>query len=456
MPSQNKARNPSRRSQKKPRVLGLELAEPRPLDPRLFGVKEHRLGNGLTLRLLEDRSVPAISYYTFFKVGSRNERPGRTGIAHLLEHMMFNGAAKYGPKEFDRVLESNGGHSNAFTSHDMTAYFEDFAAEALELVVDLESDRMRSLALAPEALASEREVVKEERRYAVENSVLGLLDENLQALAFQAHPYGWPIIGWMEDIAAISREDCLEFFRTYYAPNNATLWVVGDFDSGKALELIERSYADIPSGPPVPAAASTEPPQRGERRAEVRFPAHAQALAIGYKAPAGTSADAPVLDVLQYALSAGHGGRLVRSLVYERLLAANIFVDFTWHVDPGLFSLLAELNPGVKAERALRAIDEELERVVDKGLTETELRRAKGLLRSHLLREIASNNGRAHALGANELLLGDWRRALDLLRLYAEVRNDDVRRVAAEVLRRERRSVATLVPDLALAGGAHD
>ena len=456
MARQPKPRKPTRTRVARPKILGLELAPPRLLDERLFAVREHRLGNGLTVRLLEDRSVPAVSLYTFFRVGARNERPGRTGIAHLFEHMMFNGAARYGPKEFDRVLEAHGGHSNAYTSHDVTAYFEDFAAESLELVLDLESDRMRSLAITPETLASEREVVKEERRYAIENSPLGLLDETLQALAFQAHPYGWPVIGWMDDIDAITREDCLEFFRTYYAPNNATVWAVGDFDSDRALDLIERAYGDIPSGPPVTPPATTEPPQRGERRAEVLFPAHAQALAIGYRAPAGSSPDAPALDVLQYALSAGHGGRLVRALVYEKLLAATLFTDFTWHLDPGLFSVFMELNPGVRAEKAQAALDDELEKVVNAGLTESELRRAKGLLRSHLLHEIASNNGRGHALGTNELLLGDWRKGLELARRYEEVGDEDVRRVAAAVLRRELRSTAVLVPDGTGEGGSDD
>src|SRR5512132_1939255 len=153
------------------------LAPPRPIDLRLFQVREHTLANGLSVRVLEDHTVPAVSVYTFFRVGSRNERPGITGIAHLFEHMMFNGAQKYGPKEFDEVLESNGGRSNAYTTHDVTVYYEDFAAEALDTVLDLESDRMRSLTIDDRSLRSEREVVKEERRLRVENEPAGLMDE---------------------------------------------------------------------------------------------------------------------------------------------------------------------------------------------------------------------------------------------------------------------------------------
>lgn len=434
------------------RAAGFPLAPPRPISPELFEVREATLPNGLSVRLLPDASVPAITLYTFFKVGSRNERPGSTGIAHLFEHMMFNGAQRYGPKEFDRVLEGAGGHSNAYTSNDVTAYYEDFAAESLEVVLDLESDRMRALAITPEALASEREVVKEERRFSVENEPLGLLDEELFAIAFSAHPYRWPVIGWMGDIEALKREDCLDFFRTYYAPNNASLWAVGDFEPQRALEAIERWYGGIPKGPPPPEPARTEPPQRGERRSEVRFPAHAASLAIGFKAPAGASEDAPVLDVIQYALSAGEGARLVRTLIYEKLLAANLTVDFAWRADPGIFVLLLELNPGVAPAKALAAVEEELSRMAQKGLTPRELLRAKGQLRAQVLRELASNNGRAHALGTHEILVGDWRQALALPERYASVDNEAVRRVARTTFDTARRSVVTLVPERAHGG----
>ncbi|MGC4114386.1 MAG: pitrilysin family protein [Myxococcales bacterium] len=429
-----------------PRVMGRPLASARPLAPDWVRVEEHTLANGLKVRLVPDRNVPAVSLYTFFRVGSRNERPGTTGIAHLFEHMMFNGAKKYGPKEFDRLLESNGGHSNAYTSHDVTAYYEDFAAESLGLVLDLESDRMRSLALTPQMLSSEREVVKEERRYSVENEPLGVLDEELYALVYQAHPYRWPVIGWMSDIEAIRREDCLDFFHTYYAPDNATLWAAGDLDPEKALAAIEAAYGDIPRGPGAPPAVETEPMQRGERRAEVRFPAHTQALAVGYKGPSGVGPDAVVLDVIQYALSAGEGGRLVRRLVYEELVAANVMVDFGWKLGPALFQTLVELNPGVDARKAQAIIDEELERLCDRGLSASELLRAQGQLRSQTLRELSTNNGRAHNLGQHELLQGSWRSGLQMPERYAAVDNDEVRRVAQQTFRPEARSVVTLVP----------
>jgi len=236
---------------------------------------ERQLANGLRIRLLPDPSVPALAYQTFFRVGSRDEQVGRTGISHLFEHLMFNGATRYGPKEFDRALEARGGSSNAYTSWDLTVYHEEVPPDALDLVVDLESDRMGGLNLSAEALASEREVVKEERRLRVEDSVPGLVDELMESLIYRAHPYRWPVIGWMPDLDRIALQDCKEFFRQRYAPNQATLYVSGAFDVAHALELIERAYGGLPSGLRPESPPNEEPPQQGERRAELRRPAQA-------------------------------------------------------------------------------------------------------------------------------------------------------------------------------------
>src|ERR1700674_2645287 len=186
------------------------------LDPKDFPVEEHALQNGLKIRLLRDSSLPVATLYSFFRVGSRNERPGITGISHLFEHMMFNGSKKYGPKEFDRRLEAAGGTSNAYTSHDLTAYYEDFASEALPLVLDLEADRMASLVIDDDSLQREREVVKEERRFRTDNDIDGMMDEAMGALAFVAHPYRWPVVGWMTVLNCITRKDCERYFRPYY------------------------------------------------------------------------------------------------------------------------------------------------------------------------------------------------------------------------------------------------
>ncbi len=410
-------------------------------------VVEAELPNGLRVRLLPDASTPTVSYFTFFGVGSRNERLGQTGISHLFEHMMFNGAARYGPKEFDRVLESRGGSSNAYTSNDVTAYYEDFASEALATVIDLESDRMRSLSLTPETLEQERQVVKEERRLRTENSVFGLMEEQLEALAFVAHPYRWPVIGWMDDIERITREDCLAFFQTYYSPSNAALYAVGDLDPDEALAALEGAYGDIPRGPAPAPVAQSEPPQRGERRAVIHYPAQAPALLCGFKAPAAKDPDAVALDVLQAVLSAGESSRLRRRLVEEEELAVSAHVSWGWRIDPGLFIVSAELAPGVRPERAEAVLWQELAELAGRRVRPAELRRAQRLLRSAVLHELATHNGLAHALGQAESLLGDWREAGRTLEQYQAVTPEDLRRVAAEWLQPSRRSVVTLAPE---------
>lgn len=409
-------------------------------------IMDRSLSNGLRVRLLADPNAQTASYYTFFNVGSRNERLGLTGISHLFEHMMFNGAEKYGPKEFDLLLESRGGSSNAYTSNDLTVYHDEFAADALPVVVDLESDRMRSLRLTEEALEQEREVVKEERRLRTDNSVFGLLEEQLEALVFLAHPYRWPVIGWMEDIQRISRQDCLEYFRTYYAPGNAAIYLVGDFEPEVAWALIEASYQGIPAGPPAPAVAQGEPPQRGERRATIRYPAHAPVLLAGWRGPAARSSDSPALDVLQTCLAMGESSRLRRRLVQQLEIAVSVQVSWGWRIDPGVFLVSAEVAPGTRPARVERALWEEIDRVASRGVTRAEVHRAQRLLRSAVLHELATHSGIAHALGQAEALLGDWREAGRFLEQYAAVRPADVKRVAAEYLDPQRRCVVTLEP----------
>ncbi len=419
---------------------------PGPVLP-LDRVVSHTLSNGLRVRLLEERSAPTVSYYTFFQAGSRNERLGLTGISHLFEHMMFNGSSRYGPKEFDRVLEARGGTSNAYTSNDLTAYHDDAASDALQTIVDLESDRMRSLALTPETLEQERQVVKEERRLRTDNSIFGLMEEQLEALIFLSHPYRWPVIGWMEDIERITREDCLEYFRTYYAPGNAALYLVGDLDARGTLELVERHYGEIPAGPRPPPVATGEPPQRGERRAAIRFPAQAPALLVGWRAPEARSPDAPALDVLQTCLAVGESSRLRRRLVEEDEVAVSVSASYGWRIDAGVFLVFAEVAPGAKLRKVERGLEEEIARVAEEGVPAAELRRAQRLLRSSVLHELSTHNGVAHALGQAEALLGDWREAGRSLSQYEAVTARDVRRVAASWLDPTRRSVVVLEPE---------
>jgi predicted Zn-dependent peptidase len=416
------------------------------LEPLAESVIEAKLPNGLKVRLLPSHEVPTCSFYTFFRVGSRNERPGITGISHLFEHMMFNGAKKYGPGQFDKVLESNGGTSNAYTSTDLTVYYEDFMAEALETVIDLESDRMKGLRVTPKMLESERQVVMEERRLRVDNELAGMVDEELSTLVWKAHPYRWPVIGWMKDIENIRREDCLEYFRTYYAPNNAIVYVSGDFEPREALRLLKKYYGPIKPGPAPAPVVDSEPEQKGERRAEVHHPAQAPMLMIAWRGPASSHPDTLTLDVLQYALSVGQSSRLTRSLVFEQEVAVSVSVDWTWRLDPGAFTVALELKPGADPSRTEAALYAELEKVANDGLSDRELEKAKNNLSAHLLRELSTNNGRAHALGTYELMLGHWREGLALVSRYEAITGEQVRATARKYLSAERRCVVTLVP----------
>jgi predicted Zn-dependent peptidase len=417
-----------------------------PLDPKDFPVEERSLPNGLQIRFLRDPSLPVATLYSFFRVGSRNERPGITGISHLFEHMMFNGSQKYGPKEFDRRLEAAGGSSNAYTSTDMTAYYEEFASDALPLVLDLEADRLASLTIDDGSLAREREVVKEERRFRTDNDIDGMMDEAMGALAFLAHPYRWPIVGWMTDLDLISRQDCERYFRTYYAPNNCTLVLVGDFDTDAAYALIKKLYSKIPAGEALPPVATGEPPQKGERRSTIHFPAQAPAVLVGFRGPGGRDPDSLVLDLVEAALSFGEGGRLRRALVYGQELCVDASVFFGWKMDPALFEISLKLNPGADPARAENALWAELQRLGDEPLSEKELTRAKNIVRASLLRGLSTTNGKAHTIGQMEVMLGSWREVLALPDRYAAISAQDVQRVSKALFAPHRRNVVTLVP----------
>src|SRR5512145_158899 len=222
-------------------------------------VTEKVLSNGLKVLLKEDHKSPVVTFQVWYRVGSRNERLGKTGMSHLLEHMMFKGTTKYGPKQFSQTVKRNGGNDNAFTSADYTAYFENFAADRLEIAMDLEADRMQNLLLDPKDFLSERDVVKEERRMRTEDDPTSVMVEQMMATAFAAHPYQWPVIGWMADIGNLTRDDLADHYRTFYAPNNATIVIVGDFDAAKALPLVKKHFGNIPRGPEVPKVGAVEP-----------------------------------------------------------------------------------------------------------------------------------------------------------------------------------------------------
>jgi len=405
------------------------------------------LDNGLKVILVEDHSVPVISYQTFFRVGARNERAGITGISHFMEHMMFNGAEKYGPKEFDAVLEANGGYSNAFTSADMTAYYEDVSSDGLELCVDLDSDRMKSLTLDPKFVVSEMNVVMEERLLRIDNSVQGQMREDLDAIAFKAHPYKWPVIGWMSDLEAIDRDDCVEYFNTYYAPNNAIIIVAGDFDTKKAMKLIHEYYGDIPSQEPPQALRTVEPEQKGERRSEVHKKAELSAVMIAYHTPDIGSDEIYALDVLQRILTGGRSSRLYRKLVREAEAAISVRSSFPWRIDPYLFEFNIKMKPGHETAEAEEAVYAELADIMENGVLEEEVARAKNGLEADFVRSMQTVNGRASKIGRYEIIFGDYREIMNVPGRYRAVTGEEIREAAKKYFARGNRTVVTLVPE---------
>jgi zinc protease len=280
----------------------------------------------------------------------------------------------------------------------------------------------------------------------VDNDITGIMDEELGTLIWKAHAYRWPVIGWEKDIENISRKDCEQYFRTYYAPNNAVLYICGDIDPKKTLALVRRYYGDIPKGPTPAPVLNSEPEQKGERRAELRHPAQSPALMISYHGPAARDEDTLVLDIIQYALTRGESSRLTKKLVYDDQLAVSVAVDWGWRIDPGAITVHLELKPDSDPRKVEQVLYAELERVVREGFTERELQKAKNILRADHLRELATNSGRAHALGHYESLLGSWRDGLALPSVYATTTNERVKQVAAKYFQPERRSVVTLLP----------
>lgn len=432
-------------------------ARPRPAAPvaapapaftlESFKVERHVLPNGLVVLTHEDHTVPTVTFWQWYKVGSRNEAPGITGISHFFEHMMFNGSKNVPPKEYDRILESNGGYSNAFTDRDMTAYYEDIAADRLPVVLRLDADRMAALSLLPEQLQSEIGVVKEERRMSTDNDIQGMLDEQLYAEAFNASPYRWPVIGWMGDLNRIARDDMVSYFRTYYAPNNCILVLTGDFETRAALDSVQRYFGSIPRQTPPQPPVNSEAEQRGERRVEVHYPAQNVTFLAGYKAPSVKNPDVYVLDLLSSILSEGESSRLHQALVYEKQIALYAASNFRTRIDPGLFEFSVGMRPGKTAAEGIAALDETLDRLIREGPTPRELEKAKNLAEANFVRQLKTNNGVGAQLGFYEYVFGDYQAMFQTVPKYRAITAEDCKRVARETFDPLRRTLSILVPE---------
>ncbi len=417
---------------------------------RSENISLRQLDNGLKILLYEDHDIPNIAYYTFYRVGSRNERPGLTGVSHFIEHMMFNGSAAFGPGEFDRIMEFNGGANNAYTSEDMTAYTDWFPKAALEKMMGMEADRMRGLTLDPKVLEAERGVIASERRLGVENDNDSQLEETVRATAMMAHPYHWGVIGWMSDILSWKRDEINAYFRAYYAPNNAVLIVAGDFETGAIMELIKKYYAAIPGSTPPPAVATVEPPQIGTRRVLLRKAAQIPSFLAVYHVPAAGHPDFPALSLLETILLRGESSRLYRRLVSEGQLAISVSGGISQTIDPFLFYIQAKPRPGADLELLEKTMEEELKKVGSGGVSPMEMEKALNAARTQFFSPLQTIAGKANMLGQAELLLGGYKNLFTLVERFAAVTPGQVQEACRKYLNPDNMTVGTLVPE----GGA--
>ena len=410
-------------------------------------VHRWRLGNGLTVLVLVDSSAPIASYYTWFRVGSRHERPGKTGLAHLFEHLMFNETTNLRAGAFDRKLEENGAETNAATWVDWTYYYDSLPADRVKLAVQLEAERMAHLVLRDPQIASEKEVVANERRFRVEDDVEGSASELLYKTVFVKHPYGWPTIGWMQDIEGFVPEDCVSFYRTYYAPNNATVVVVGDVRERELLSAICSAYGPIPSQPVPAEDVAPEPAQREPREAQMRKPTATEKLLLAYRGPALGDADHATMTVLNELLLGGRASRLYRELIVDKELATEVRGWVSTYKDPGLFECWATARGRHTTYELQPHIDAAISRLRSELASDEEVARAKARLELGMLQQLETIPGKAEQIGFFETVVGDPAHAFRRVEAFRRTDAGDVRRVARRYLTDETRTIVRVLTE---------
>jgi zinc protease len=412
-----------------------------------FPVATKTLKNGMKVLVQTDHNIPNVALYIFYRIGSRNEGPGTTGISHFFEHMMFNGAKKYGPGELDKVMEANGGSNNAYTTRDVTVYQDWFPRSAMPLIYDIEADRIRDLSFDPAKIKSEREVVASERRLSVDNENGGVLDEQLWAAAIIAHPYHWPVVGWMSDIEHWTMEQLKHHFEMGYAPNNATMVVVGDASAEEIFKLCEQFIEPIPTHAPPPPVTTVEPEQLGERRVVVRKPAQLPLLMVAYHLPRTDNPDFYALNILRTILFDGESSRMYQRLVDKDQIALDVSSAAEPAFDPTIVEIAAQPKQNIDPQLCERAIYEELERTKTAEVSDKELEKAKNIRLVEFYRQMRTINGRANTIGTYEVFFGDYKKLFDAAKNYSAVSKADVQRVAKGYFGATNRTVATLIPD---------
>ena len=419
---------------------------PFPAQAQTPQIQEVMLENGLKVLLLENHKSPSVTFQVWYRVGSRNEEDGKSGLSHFLEHMMFKGTPKVGPEEYSRIVAKNGGRSNAFTSTDHTVYFATMSREKIGIAVDLEADRMANALLDGSYFEPEKKVIMEERRLRTEDSPVSSLAEVTAAVAYTVHSYRRPVVGWMQDVENLTREDLRRHYQTYYAPNNAFIVVAGDFSTQEILAKIKTAFGKIPRGPVAPKVKIEEPPQSGERRVILKKEAELPFLLIYYHVPNLHSPDSFALDLLTVVLAGGRSSRLYQDLVYKRQIARSVDSDYDGlSVDPSVFSVTAQVMPEKDPLEVERAIYDLLERVKSEPVGERELEKAKNQVEASFVFGQDSVFGQAMRIGQYESVAG-WQLLDSYLAGIRKVTAADILKVAKQYLDTDRRTVGTLIP----------
>jgi len=408
-------------------------------------IKTIMLSNGMKIIVLEDHSIPNANIYLFWKVGSRNEYPGITGLSHFFEHMMFNGSKNYRPKMFDIVMENTGGANNAYTSENVTVYTNWFPTSGLETIFQLESDRICCLNFDDEMIESERGVVLSERSTWLENSNYYFLLEQVNATAFFAHPYRWPVIGYESDIKNWKKEDLQNYFKTYYAPNNCVVVISGDITVEEVETLSKKYFEQIPQGIPPREIHTVEPEQLGEKRIVVRKEVSSPNLMISYHVPESKSDEYYALSLLNSILSSGNTSRLYKNLVDEKQLATAVYTDLGFTFDPSLFSIYAICNEDVSPDTLENAIHSEIDKIISNGITEEELQKVKNQKVMEFYKSMETINGKSNTIGTYELFFGDYAKLFDAAEEYKKVTPIEVVNAAKKYFIKTNRTVGFLI-----------
>jgi zinc protease len=405
------------------------------------------LPNGLTVLLSEDHSTPIVHLQLVYHVGSKNEKAGRTGFAHLFEHLMFKGSKNVQPEAHTSMLASVGGQSNAYTTDDETVFWETVPSQYLPLILWLEADRMASLRIDKDTFTNERDVVKEERRMRVDNQPYGRLNEIIYDQAFTVHPYKHATIGSMEDLEAASVDDVRDFYQTYYVPANATLVLVGDFDSAQALQLVSQYVGRVPKADrPVPRDIPQEPPQTKEKRVTLQQPWPLPAVVVAYHVTNDGNPDSYPLHIAAKVLSDGQTSRIYRKLVYEKQVAVAAFGNANLVEHPNLFYAVAIVQPGQSPEEATNTLIAELDRLKTEQITEHELQRTKNQFARDYILGRESNQQKAGQLSHAVVIHNDIKTADGEFEIFQNITVADVQRVARTYFRPENRLVLTIMP----------